>query len=56
MASITPLFSAWVIIGVVAVLAGLMFQGSMKQQLLARKMAAEASQKKVEETPTVTPM
>ncbi len=55
-ASITPLFSAGVIIGVAAVLAGLMFQGSMKQQLLARKMAAEASQKKVEETPTVTPM
>jgi EmrB/QacA subfamily drug resistance transporter len=54
--SITPLFSAGVVIGVVGIAAGLMFQGSMKAQLLARKMAADGAQKKIEDTPPASPM
>jgi EmrB/QacA subfamily drug resistance transporter len=54
--SISPLFSAGLIIGVISILAGLMFQGSMKQQLLARRAASDAAKKTFEETPPAAPM
>ncbi|MGD0637894.1 MAG: MDR family MFS transporter [Nitrososphaerales archaeon] len=53
--SITPLFTAGVIIGAVAVCAGLLLQGSMKQQLLSRQ-AASAAKKEPEEIPAAAPM
>jgi hypothetical protein len=55
-ASISPLFSAGLIIGVVSILAGLMFQGSMKQQLLARRAASDTAKKTFEDTPPAAPM
>jgi EmrB/QacA subfamily drug resistance transporter len=54
--SITPLFTVGVIIGVAAIIAGLFFQGSMKDQLRARKAAAEASKTSVEEAPPAAAM
>ena len=55
--SVSPLFTAGVVIGAASVLAALMFRGSMKQQLLARRMAAaDASKKSVGETPTAAPL
>jgi EmrB/QacA subfamily drug resistance transporter len=54
--SVTPLFTAGLIIGVASVVAALMFQGSMKQQLLARKNASDQPKKSSDETPTVAPM
>jgi MFS family permease len=53
--SITPLFTAGVIIGAVAVCAGLLLQGSMKQQLLARQASAAVA-KEPEEIPAAAPM
>ncbi len=55
-ASISPLFEAGVVMAAASVVAGLLFRGSMKQQLLARRLAAEASGAKVDETPTAAPM
>jgi hypothetical protein len=44
-----------VIIGAVAVCAGLLLQGSMKQQLLARQASAAVA-KEPEEIPAAAPM
>ena len=49
--SITPLFSIGLGIAIVAVVAGLLFTGSMKQQIMARKLAAEAAKNKEGEEP-----
>jgi len=55
--SISPLFTAGVLIGVASIAAGMLFKGSMKQQLMARQMAADAAKtKSLEETPTVAPI
>jgi hypothetical protein len=57
-ASISPLFTAGVVIGVASIAAGMLFKGSMKQQLLARQMAAAdaANRKDLDETPTIAPL
>jgi MFS family permease len=54
--SITPLFTIGLVIAVASVAASFMFNGSMKQQMLARKMAMEASKKEGEEMPTAAPI
>ena len=56
-ASISPLFTVGVIIGVAAIAAALLFQGSMKDQLRARQTAATAaSNAPPEEAPPVAAM
>lgn len=54
--SVTPLFTIGLGIAIVSIFAGLLFRGSMKQQLMARKMAMEGAEKKGEEMPPAAPM
>jgi hypothetical protein len=55
-ASISPLFTVGVIIGVAAIAAALLFRGSMKDQLRARQTVAAASNAPVEEAPPAAAM
>jgi EmrB/QacA subfamily drug resistance transporter len=55
--SVTPLFSIGLVISVVGVAAALLFTGSMKQQMLARKVAMDSAAKKDGESmPAAAPM
>jgi EmrB/QacA subfamily drug resistance transporter len=54
--SISPLFTAGVIIGAASVVAGLMFRGSMKQQLLSRQGTDDGSPRSLEEPPVAAPL
>lgn len=49
--SITPLFSIGLVIAVISVAASFLFTGSMKQQMLARRMAMDSAQKEGEDLP-----
>lgn len=55
-ASLSPLFEAGLVMAIASVLASLVLQGSMKQQLLARQMATDAQKSSVDETPVAAPM
>jgi MFS family permease len=54
--SITPLFTIGLGIAVASVGAAFLFKGSMKQQMLARRMAMDAANKKAEELPAAAPI